>query len=152
MIIVILDLIYLDVKKATATVPKGTCKTVHNATDTVRVYQVMDNKAVTFVDNYYDVTDPLELIRVERHTAVRNALNVPAGMTWYNAKMGAVDSVDSQKGNHYSLETVLKTAKWNLKFLLMVYGLYQVQAWNIYRHINRAHHDREEVTGLAAVF
>jgi len=103
-----LEEVSLGVKKPTATVLKGVCKTAHNNTNTVRAYQVMDNKAVTFLDNYYSVHDPLELIRVEHHTVARNALNVPHGMTWYNAKMGTVDSIDSQKANHYSLESVLK--------------------------------------------
>ena len=118
--------------------------TAHNETDTVRAYQVMDNKAVTIIDNFYDVTAPKEMVRVERHSVIRNALNVPVGLSRYNEYMGAVDTVDQMKGGHYFFETMHRTAKWNIKFFEMLLGLYQVQMWNIYRHVNNCHSERDE--------
>ena len=130
-----LELISLGQKRPTAIVKKGMCKTAHNQSGTVTVYQVMDNKAVTIIDNFYDVTQPKEMIKVERHSVIRNALNVPIGLSRYNQKMGAVDTVDQMKGGHYSFETMHRTAKWNIKFYEMLIGLYQIQAWNIFRSI-----------------
>ena len=62
-------------------------------------------------------------------------VHTPSQFAMYNQKMGAVDTVDQIKGGHYSFETLHRCSKWNIKFFEMIFGLYQVQAWNIYRSI-----------------
>ena len=134
--------ISLNAFKPTARVPKGSTRIAHNESGTVVVYQVMDNRAVTIVDNYYDSNDPFELIRVERHSIIKNALNVPIGLANYNAKMGGADAVGSIKSGHYSFENI-RTTKWNLKFDEVLLSFYMTQGWVIYRDIHGTD-DRED--------
>jgi hypothetical protein len=48
-------------KKPTKAAPKGTTKPAYNWNNTVLAYQVMDNKAVSVVDNHY----PYSLVEME---------------------------------------------------------------------------------------
>ena len=127
--------ISLGSSKPTAAVPKGSTRVAYNESGTVVVYQVMDNKAVTVIDSYYHPNDPYEMTRVERHSVIKNVLNVPCSLNHYNHKMGGADAVGFIKSGHYSFENI-RTAEWNIKFDEVLLGFYMTRGWTIYRDIH----------------
>ena len=110
-----LEEVNLESVRPRATVPKGMTKAAYNMSESVLAYQVMDNKDVTVIDNYYPYTLN-EMEHIARHSVIKNGLIVPVGLSQYNDKMGNVDCVDYLKSGHYSLETINRIEKWNITF------------------------------------
>ena len=131
-----LEEVNLESVRPRATVPKGMTKVAHNMSESVLAYQVMNNKAVTVIDNYYPYTLN-EMERIARHRVIKNGLILPVGLSQYNDEMGGVNCVDNLKSGHYSLETINRIEKWNIKFFLIeLLGLFFVSAWCIYRKLH----------------